>query len=198
MGYDPEHHLESTVRELQSYVLDNINTRIYQVVMEFPGAMIDAMKMPMRKTIIHFGIDAQDDRFMWADPMTEEDNGDGTVTPRWAAEHRLNFDVGIWASDDSGGTTSRMRAAQILHSLFGYPASITNLRASSDGGDGTLDIIRYSGGMSAQDRVNDIRLYRMVNGELEIRVFSRSPATLVPPVPAIEDIVQAPNLTILG
>jgi hypothetical protein len=157
------------------------------------------MQMPLRKTLIHFEIDDQDDNLMMADPMLETYVGtDQTVQQQWAAMHHLNFDVGVWASDDSGGTTARLRAKQLLYRLFGYPSSITALREHSEGGDGCLEIIRFSGGMNVQDRVSDIRLYRMVNGQLEIRVFSRTPVSPEVTVPAIETIVQDPQLTILG
>jgi hypothetical protein len=84
--------------------------------------------------------------------------------------------------------------------LFGYPSSVEALRQFSDGGDGSIEIVQWSGGMNAQDRVNDIRVYRAMNMTLDVRVFSRSPlptdSSLADTV--IEDIIQQPNLTILG
>jgi len=199
MAYDPEHYLESTVRELKNYIEANVNTRIYQVVMEFPAANADSFKMPVRRTIIHLELDAQDDRFVgFSDrPMSEEYNATAkTVTPRWAGWHQLNFDVGVWASDDSGGVTARLRAKQILQQLFGYPSSVQALLNFTDGGNGAVEIVRYTGGAFAQDRIADVRLYRMINSDLEVRVFSRTPAGT--PGPSIETITQSPNLTILG
>lgn len=201
-NFDPEHWLETTVRGIKDYVTDNINTRIYDVRMEFPGSDLDSgkIKMPMRQTIIHFEIDDMPDRPIgFGDrPMVENYNVvDDTVNPQWAAMHMINFDVGIWASDDSGGTTQRMRAKQELQRLFGFPPSIAALRAATDGGDGAVEILRYSGGNFTVDTINDVRVYRMVNGELEVRVFSRTPLSDIP-APAITGIDQSPGLTILG
>ena len=199
-NFDPERWLETAVRGIQDYVKDNVNTRIYEVVMEFPGADLDAKKLPIRKTIIHFEIDDMPDAPIgFGDrPMVDNYNAaDQTVNPQWAAMHTINFDVGIWASDDSGGTTSRMRARQELQRLFGFPSSIEALRAATDGGDGSVEILRYRGGNFTVDRVSDVRTYRMVNGELEVRVFSRTPLADLGS-PAIEEIDQSPGLTILG
>jgi hypothetical protein len=203
MSYDPEKYLESTVHDLKNYVESGFNTRIYQIVMEFPGAYLDASEMPMRKTIVHFEIDDIRDEYtgFGIEPMRADYSEDETtVQGRWAGMHHINFDVGVWASDDSGGTTSRLRAKQILTQLFGYPSSVEALRQFSDGGDGSIEIVQWSGGMNAQDRVNDIRVYRAMNMTLDVRVFSRSPlptdSSLADTV--IEDIVQQPNLTILG
>lgn len=199
-NFDPEKWLETTVRGIQDYVKDNLNTRIYDVIMEFPGANLDAKKMPLRKTVIHFEVDAINDSPMgFGDrPMVDNYNEiDQTVNPQWAAMHVINFDVGIWASDDSGGTTSRMRARQELQRLFGFPPSIDALRAATDGGDGAVEILRYRGGNFTVDRASDVRVLRMVNGELEVRVFSRTPLA-VDSAPAIEEISQSPGLTILG
>lgn len=200
--YDPEKFLESTVRGIKDYVTDNLNTRIYDVRMEFPGSDLDAAKskVPMRKTIIHFEIDNMDDVYagFGAEPMQwNYDDATETVNPQWATILTINFDVGVWASDDSGGTTSRMRAKQELQRLFGSPSSIDALRAATDGGDGSVEIIRYTGGHFIPDRINDVRVYRVVNGELEVRVFSRTPLSDAP-ISAIEVTSQTPGLTIIG
>lgn len=197
--YNPEKYIETAVRGIKDYVTANLNTRIYEVVMEFPGASLDASKMPLRKTIIHFEIDDSVDSPLGfsPDPLVWNYVVDDGVYPQWAAMHRLNFDVGVWASDDTGGTTARMRAKQELQRLFGYQSSITALREATDGGDGCVEITRFSGGNFAVDQVGDVRMYRVVNAELEVRVFSRTPLP-TESAPAIEDIVQAPNLTILG
>jgi hypothetical protein len=84
--------------------------------------------------------------------------------------------------------------------MFGYGSSIMSLLKSSDGGDGGVEIIRWTGGTNAQDRVGDIRLYRMMNAELEVRVFSRTPSAMdaSDTGPVITDIIQEQHLTILG
>ena len=201
MSYDPEHWLESATRELKSYVEANINTGIYSVVMEFPGSIVDADKLPMKKTIIHFEIDNIESSPVGFGDNVFNDNYDPAtelVTPQAAEEHMINFDVGIWASDKSGGATSRLRARQLLRSLFGIEG-IAKMRAATDGGDGGLEIISYSGGEFAIDTsANDVRLYRMINSMLVIRVYSRTLGTTVTPVQTIQEIDQAPNITIIG
>src|SRR3954453_6898263 len=110
--FDPERWLETAVRGIKDYVAANVNTRIYDIRMEFPGADLDADKLPIRKTIIHFEIDdIVKNEIFGSTPMVWNHNDTTqTVNPQWAGVHRINFDVGIWSSDDSGGTTSRMRA----------------------------------------------------------------------------------------
>lgn len=198
-NFVPEKWLETAVRGIKDYVEANLNTRIYEVVMEFPGASLDASKMPLRKTLIHFEIDSSVDSVVGLspNPMVENYVANEGVYPQWGGVHVLNFDVGIWASDDSGGTTARMRARQELQRLFGFGSSIDALRAATDGGDGCVEIVRYSGGNFAVDSIGDVRVYRSVNAELEVRVYSRTP---IPSEagPAIEEVIQAPNLSIIG
>lgn len=214
MKFNPEKWLETTVRGIKEYtesaldlvILDEAQNPVglqqYEVVMEFPGADLDTRKVPNPKTIIHFEIDDLVDSIIGIGENYFRDNYDEvekTLKPQEAIEHRVNFDVGIWAWDKSGGTTSRMRAVQVLTNLFGGTSSIDKLRAATDEGDGVIEIIGYQGGRFITDRVNDVPVYRMVGGELEVRVFSRTPMpTDAEAVPAIEEIVQSPGLTILG
>lgn len=198
--YSPEIWLESLVRGIKDYVTNKIDTDVYDVVMEFPGPLLDSSKMPLDKSVIHFEADdiSSSPLGMGDAPVLENyDSGTQTVNPQWAVVNSVNFDVGVWTSDRSGGTTSRMRAMQILQQLFGFPSSVIALREATTGDDGGVEIMSYSGGRFALDTVNDVRVYRMVGGQLEVRIFSRY-APLDTPAPAIEGIGQSPNLTILG
>lgn len=201
MSYDPEKYLESTSREIKRYVEANINTGIYRVVMEFPGSIVDAEKVPLNKTIIHFEIDGDDKTLLGFGDNVFDTNYDAAThlnSPQAAERHVLNFDVGIWSSDRSGGTTARMRAKQLLAAMFAVDR-VAAFRSFTDGGDGGIEILNFSGGRFALDvSANDIRLYRMVDCALTVRVFSRTPLATVNPEPAIESIVQSPGLTILG
>jgi hypothetical protein len=201
MTYNPEDWLISSTRTLKQYAIDTINApNVYDVVMEFPGAQIDAAKLPLSKTIFHFEVDAIEELPVgFGDtPMVWGYDNAGQVHPQWAHVHRLNFDIGVWASDKSGGTTSRMRARQWLTRLFSLPEGAERLRNYSDGGDGVLEVLSFSGGRFIQDTANDMRLYRLVDSTLEIRVYSRTPIDDVVSGPAIEQIDQAPGLTIIG
>ena len=199
--YDPEHWMESVTRCLKAYTLENVNTRVFDVTMEFPGSIVDSEKMPLKKTLIHFELDAIDTKPVgFGDNMYAENYNaaDQVIQPQYASKHLLTFDVGIWASDRSGGGTSRMRARQRLEFLFGMNgAGTTRFREFTDGGDGPVDVISFTGGRFIVDTsAHDFRLYRMIDCMLELRVFSRTP--LGDEFPTIEDIEQAPGLTIIG
>lgn len=202
--YDPEHYLESASRVLKDYVESNINTSIYQVVMEFPGADIDAGTLPLAKTIIHFELDDHDSKPVGMGDGMFADNYDPTlqqISPQYASVHRLLWDVGIWASDRSGGTTFRMRARQALEFMFARNnGGIQRLREFSDNDDGVLEITDFTGGRFVLDTSeNDQKaLYRMVDCQLEIRVYSRTPLSMSSPVPTIESHLQDPNLNVIG
>jgi hypothetical protein len=198
--YDPEKWLETTIRAIKDYVENNINTRIYEVVMEFPAPLMEQSLMPLSKTVIHFEIDDMPENLIGMGDNVFAANYnevDETVNPQEAREQRINFDVGIWASDKSGGTTSRMRAKQILSSLFGGSQGIKALYDAGDNDDGSIEIIRYGGGRFAIDTINDVRVYRMVDAQLEVRVFSRTPISSTPS-PSLEDFDQNPNITVIG
>lgn len=209
--YNPEIHMESLSRCLKEYAEDGFNNAIkdeggtpsglelHDIVMEFPGTEISGMKVPLAKTLIHFAIDDVEDRlvglgdnvFAWNhDPILD------TVNPQEARMHMVNFDVGIWSSDRSGGVTSRLRAQQILTNLFLGSIAQGRIREATHGGNGCLEILRYSGGNFATERINDVDVYRMMGAELIIRVYSRTQISDTP-LPAIDSIVQAPGLTIL-
>ena len=209
--YDPEIHMESLSRCLKEYAEDGFKNAIvdegnnpsgdevYDIVMEFPGTQIVSMKVPLAKTIIHFAIDDIEDRVVGLGNNVFENNYDPigeTVNPQEARMHMVNFDVGIWSSDRSGGVTSRLRAQQILINLFLGSIAQARIREATHGGDGCLEILRYTGGNFATERINDVDVYRMMGAELVIRVFSRTPIN-DQPLPAIEEVVQVPGLTIL-
>jgi hypothetical protein len=185
---------------LRDYAKSNFNTSIYNIVMEFPGADIDAGEIPLNKTIIHFELDDVDSKPVGMGDGMFADNYDPTaktIKPQYASVHRLLWDVGIWASDASGGTTSRMRARQTLEFMFGRNGGgIDRLREFSDNGDGVLEITDFTGGRFVLDtqESDGKALYRMVNCQLEIRVFSRTPLAIAPTIPTVETQLQNPIL----
>jgi len=209
--YNPEIHMESLSRCLKEYAEDglhasvkneagaSVGNSVYSVVMEFPGTEISGLKVPLDKTIIHFAIDDVEDRVVGLGDnifANNHDPIDSTVNPQEARQHVVNFDVGIWSSDRTGGITARLRAQQTLVNLFCGSIAQMRIREATLAGDGCLEILRYSGGNFATERINDVDVYRMMGAELVIRVFSRTPV-LDEPLPAIESIVQVPGLTIL-
>jgi len=212
MKYDPENWLESTVNVIRDYALEGFHEAVtddggnwagedvYNVVMEFPGPAMDRSEIPLQRTVVHFEVDDMTDRdigFGMNEFAMNYDSVGHSVNPQSARQHLINFDVGIWASAKSGGITSRIRAKQILEGLFGDPIGQVALRDFSDGGDGVVEMITYSGGRFIIDVINDSPVYRMIDGAMVVRVFSRTKLSDTPG-PAIEEIVQDPNLKIIG
>lgn len=211
--YNPEIWLESLTRALKEYVEDGFNNFVtnaanepiglglYEIIMEWPGANIDARKVPLPKNLIHFEVDDIDDRplgFGAGVFAVNYNEVDEEIREQEAYIHEVNFEVGIWTWDKTGGTTARMRAQQILNWLFQGGMAQDRIAEATNSGNGKLEIIRYSGGRFATERIGDIDTYRMVDGELVIRVFSRTPMEHTQPAPTIEEISQIPGLTILG
>lgn len=198
--YDPEKFFETTVRTLKEFVETNINTRIYDVVMEFPGAQLDSAKLPMKKAIIHFELDDHETKPVgFGDGMFRDNyDSDGReIFPQYASMQMFTFDVGVWSSDGAGGTTTRMRAKQYLNFLFDLNGG-PSLGDFSDNGDGRIEVLSFTGGRFVLDHANDVRLYRMVDCQLVLRVYSRTP---LPPegIPSVESILQDNSgITIIG
>src|SRR4029077_8965358 len=66
--YDPEQGLETKGRVLKEYLEKEFQVSVsdgqnyvgldaYEIIAEFPGTLLDARKMPMQRTIVHFEID---------------------------------------------------------------------------------------------------------------------------------------------
>ena len=129
--------------------------------------------------------------FSWT---VDEETGIGSA--REAQIHILNVDVGVWATDRSGGTTSRLRAKQILQNALGGAMAITKMREFSYGGEGRIEFLSYTGGRFVVDKINDMQVFRIAESTLTARVFSRSPADPSMDGPAIMEIPIDPNLKI--
>lgn len=209
--YNPEIWLESMTRCLKEYVEEQFDKSVrgqagepvgleaYDVIMEFPGPDLDLKVMPMKRTIIHFEIDDIQSQVVGFGDNIFRDSYDlatGLLTQQEAQMHHVNWDVGIWASDASGGGTSRLRAKQILSNALGGAFAVNRLRAFSGLEDGAIEIIRYSGGRFVMDTINDVPIFRMIESTLETRVFSRSPSDEPEYAPAIEEIIQDPHIHI--
>ena len=161
--------------------------------------ILSLRQMPMHRTVIHFEIDDIQSRIIgFGDNIFQRtyDPDAGTVTGRTGEMHMINMDVGIWASDASGGTTARLRAKQILQNALGGASGITKLRNFTDGGDGMLEIRSFSGGRFVLDKINDQMVYRMAECTLVLRVYSRVPLDDTMTGPAIEEILIDSDLFI--
>lgn len=207
--YDPEKWLETAVRGIKDYAEEGFHKsirdnnlqpaggQVYEIIMEYPTTELITRLIPLNKTIIHFEIDDIDDRIMGFGEGVFRENYDEIarqLEPQGAGEHRINFDVGVWASDRTGGVTARLRAYQTLRNLFMGPLAINALRDATDNNDGVLEILDFTGGRFFPDAINDIPLHRLVNCTMIVRCFSRTPRSVQ--IPTIEDIFVIPELVI--
>jgi hypothetical protein len=209
--YNPEEFLESTTRCLKEYLEHQFDISLndgganyvgldaYEIVAQFPATDLELRRMPMHKTVIHFEIDdIQSTLLGMGDNIfaSTYDDATGLVTGRTGEMHVINFDIGVWASDASGGITARSRAKQILQNCLGGALGIKKLRDFTDGGDGTLEILSFSGGRFVLDKINDMTVYRMAECTLILRVYSRAPLDDALIGQAIEDIFIDPKMWI--
>lgn len=216
--FDPENWLTSTIECLKDYVSDALNqlvlddaqnpvgvydpvtnpNGIYEISMEFPVDLGVRSKVHLPRTIIHFEFDVIEDLPVGIGRVIGDNNYDSasqTVIDQEAVKHMLDIDVGIWTSDKAGGTTARARAYERLSTLFNGALAQEAIDLATNGGNGRLEILRYSGGRFITETISDVVTYRMVDGTLELRVFSRTPLPAIQ-APSIEEIAQTPGLSI--
>lgn len=186
--------------EIDKYVRDDasdpVGLQVYDLVMDYPHSDELPKAGEFTKTIIHLSLDDVDNRRLgFGDGVvswTEIPGVDGsTLSPEEAQMHTLNFDVGVWASDQSGGVSSRLRAYEMLDYIFNGEMA----RQKANAVTGGVEIIGYQSGRFVPDKINDIRVFRVVGAEVVVRVFSRKK---VPTDNVIVDgeLIQDPNLVI--
>lgn len=197
LQYDPDEWLLSATRSLESYVKDKVDDELVNVEMSYPNTDNWTKETPLAKTLIHFEQDDQTNpRWGFGHPGEEvfTPSPDAGVSPGlWrideAQQHTINFDVGVWASDESGGATARMKYQQLLVNLFGYAGAQTKLYEDTGG----IWVVSYSGGTHRTDRINDLPVWRALSMTLIVRIFSRHEGVneVVP-----DDFDQTEDLTI--
>jgi hypothetical protein len=188
--YNPEEYLTSSIRALEQYAKDAfhkavrdsndnpVGNQVFEIIMEYPEANQLPHKTPLTKTLIHFAIDdIENPDLGFGDNIFRENYDPVTKTsrPQEARLHRINFDVGVWTSDRAGGTTMRLRAYEILTNLFKGSIAETLAYNAMSQNDGSLEILRFSGGRFFQEKINDIVTYRIADCMLDVRVYSRTP-----------------------
>jgi hypothetical protein len=203
-NFDNDIWLTQTIDLIDDYIRAEISDavpgggeNVYHVVMEFPASQELAGPNEIQQTLIHFEVDDIMPKRLGFGPgfvqekVTENDPDPTILTPREGMEIVMNFDVGIWASDKSGGPTARARAYQILHRALAGDVGRSKLRDFTNGG---IEIIHYTGGRFITETINDIRVFRSVDSELEVRVFSSldGPSEVL----VDGDTVQQPDLEI--
>jgi hypothetical protein len=182
---------------VDGYVLDDTaaeaGLEIYDVVMDYFAADRPSEFTELDKTTIHFIIDNIENSRVGIGPQAVAATeiaptipDAGTITEQLARSHRLNIDVGIWASDNTGGSSSRLDAYEMLDKLFNPDAAIR----FADG----VEIVSFNNGRFVTETLNDLRVFRVVGAELVVRVYSRDVAA--PVVIADQGVTQAPELEI--
>lgn len=191
--FDPDNWVTSLQRSLESYLATKLDPAVYEIVADYPDPDQLAKRMPLDKTLVHFAMeDPRQMIFGLGDNFVDdEEGGDGSIE-RWEARcHEVTYDIGVWASPESGGTTSRMEAREALDNLFNGSQAQAACLAATDG----VDVRSLTGGRCVQETINELIVYRMVDIALVVRVFSRVRAAVVQ---TAEDIDYVPELTIDG
>lgn len=207
--FNPDAWLTSLFDAMTDYIESGVNaavldsddapvgSTVYNVVMAEPAADDLPFDTENDKTIIHFEIDdiqnkrlGFGDGFVAATTTEADDANPATETPQEAVEHVVNFDVGIWATDKSGGVTARLRAYEILDKLLSGDVARVNCRTQTAG----VEIRSFMNGRFVKDTINDVRVFRMVGAELVVRVYSRNVANTATIVD--EEPVMEPDLVI--
>lgn len=188
--YDDTSWLTSLFRVVGAYVADGINNSVrlpnrdpvglgaYQITFDFPRADEITQKYPFRNeqgdpvTLIHFAIDdITNEPLGFGENIIQEtpDQAEFFLTPEEAEKHLVNFDVGVWASEASGGSTARLVAYQTLHQIFGPPSQRQRFNSLTEG----LQVLNFSGGRFLQETINDLIIFRTIDTELTVRAYSR-------------------------
>lgn len=199
--YNPDLWAETLWRALKTYVDDVVDSDIYDAILGYPTASELDRLLPLGKTVIHFNIDDSTERpvglgdnYLDAD-YDDSPLPDGRKVSYWEAHyHEVLFDIGVWASAESGGVTSRLEARTLLTKLFTGTAAYEACMAVTDG----IHIHRFSGGRDLTDAFGDIPVWRTVDIMLMVQVFSRYK---VPPVEYLDgetSVVQEPAIEIGG
>lgn len=195
--FNPDSWLTSLTRALKAYaVAGGLSTNLYEVIMEYPDVLSTDKKWPRPKAVVHFSVEDIESMPLGMgssvvkDVFSDNPLGDGELVEEWEAHpKRVQFDVGIWTSKETGGPTSRMEAREILDTLFVGPRARAACMTATDG----IEILSFSGGRFVEDSINDLPVFRAVDQDLIVRVFGRLKAT---PVPAWDDFQQEPGIEI--
>lgn len=206
MSFDPANWLISAQRTLEAALLaalaeflDPIDPAdAYDIVWDWPDSGEIGKGAELKKTIVHFVIDDIDNRrigigdnqtkrteTLAVDPIADPD----TVTYAEGGLHEINFDVGVWASDLSGGSTARLVVYQMLYNLFGTEFARRSFNATTEG----VEILRFNGGRFITDRINDVRVFRIIDSELVARVYSGinvETLVIVDKEPEVDEILE--------
>lgn len=196
--YDPTDYVSSVSRVIRAYVKDQLlgNPVIDDVVdveMSFPDTRSWTKASPLPRALVHFELDDDPPMVLgFGVPQTQDDQDDDTAIISEPGYHRLNFDVGIWTSPQSGGTTMRAKLRSALYAIFGPAGARRAFNTATQG----LVVGSYGGGGDVLDRVNDLPIYRTAQIELIVVAFSKH--VNAEPVSLITSYDQLEELYVVG
>lgn len=188
--FTPESWLLSCLRSLEDYLNDNLRADLYDVQMSFPDTTLMSKTLPFTKTIIHFDIEDVTNTSLGVGDNAVDYTVDETldeITLSEASWRDLELDVGIWASADSGGVTSRMVALQDVSDLLHGPDAQERCFVTTSG----VQIVSFEGGMFFVDSINDLPVWRVRNMTLALKVASKK---TYEPLPLITGFDQSPGI----
>ena len=157
--------------------------------MEWPSTTDLGKMMPLSKTLIHFEIDSVtnmpigfgEQKDVTVDPVS------GITTEFECRRHDVNFDVGIWSSARSGGTTARLNAYQLLTEMFVGPSAYFALKEIG------IELMGFTGFACIREEIDDIEVFRAMDMTLMLRVYSQK---ALDDGQAIQTIIQDGVITI--
>lgn len=179
--------LEKLYRNLKAFLITAIgdNSEFYDLVEGFPPISTFTVRLPLEKVIIHFDIDdVHNPELGFGENIVDSiyNLANQTLNPVEASWHTVNFDIGVWASQGSGGSTARLRAYQILCDLFVGSSARQAFREQTG-----IEILDFTGGKFTQEDINELPIWRVMNMTLVVRVFSQKVANV--PIPYVSDSV---------
>lgn len=193
--------------KINAYFLDNNNlptgANAFEIVFDWPQSDELAKSVKLPRAIIHlivddisnvklgFGSDVVD--------VDEEIHLPASADLRFEKEaqgHVLNFDVGVWTSDQSGGSTTRLVAYEMLQKILNTQMGREELHDTTGG----VEVIHFTGGRFITDTINDVRVFRIIDSELVVRVYSRmisQPQVIPDQDPDVNETLEIDNITIV-
>lgn len=195
MVFDPDKWATSFFRSFGDYIKSKLDLDIYDVVMSYPSVEKLTEMAPLPKTVIHFEIDDPKQVFFgFGDNIVNQVYNEAPVgtVEEWEAHcHEVTLDVGVWASIESGGPSSRLEAREDLDKALNGPMAREACMTDTNG----VEILTFTGGQFLPDKIGDLDVFRIVGMELRVRVYSRTRRV---PVEFIESADQDPDLVIDG
>lgn len=162
--------LTTAFRAIVDYLKSNLDQNIYDVIGSFPPDSLFNKLMPFDKTVVHIEIDDISHPILgFGDNVTQllYNDVDGTVIPVEAKRHVLNFDLGVWASELSGGESSRLVTYQLLERLFNGVEAYRNFFNAVG-----MEIQSFRGGNFIPQTINDMEVWNIAGIALVVQCFS--------------------------